>query len=132
MANGGEIDLGFDDLPEQIERQPYALTIPWLAKKLACSPQLLYRMADKGKLPTFKIGSLIRLSPRATAAWLRTRQCGAIPKTTLTAKLKSGSAASQSFEMQVPRASAVSPQKAKRRQQAAHCTNLSAGGGRRD
>jgi len=80
MASGGEIDWGFDDLPEQIERQPDALTIPWLAKKLACSPQLLYRMAEQGKLPTFRIGSLIRLSPAATAGWLRTRRCGTTPR----------------------------------------------------
>ena len=132
MGNGGEIYSGQSDLPEQIERQTDALTIPWLAKKLTCSPQLLYKMAEKGKLPSLRIGSLIRLSPAATAAWLRTRQCGTIPKTTLAAKGNSGAAASQSFEMQVPRGSASLPQKANRKQQAARRTNFASGGGRRD
>jgi excisionase family DNA binding protein len=129
MAYCGEIDFSPADLPEQIERQRDALTIPWLAGKLSCSPQLLYRMAEKGKLPSFRIGSLIRLSPAATAAWLRTRQCGTIQKTTLAAKGKSGSAASQSFEMQVPRTNTSLRQKANQKQQAARRTNLSAGGG---
>lgn len=132
MANGGEIDSGFDDLPEQIERQPDALTIPWLAKKLACSQQLLYRMAETGKLPSFRVGSLIRLSPVATAAWLRTRQCGAIPKTAFAAKGKSGAAAFQSCEMKAPRSSAGLPHDANRKKQAALRINLNPGGDRCD
>ena len=80
MANCGEIDLEFEDLPNQIERQPDAITIPWLAKKLNCSPQHLYKMAEAGTLPSYRIGSLIRLSPTSIAAWLRTRQCGPISK----------------------------------------------------
>ena len=80
MAERDDINV-IEDLPEQIERQRDALTIPWLAKKLSCSSQLLYGMAEAGKLPCIRIGSLIRLSPVATAAWLRTRQCGHIPKT---------------------------------------------------
>lgn len=131
-AGGGEIDFGFDDLPEQIESQPDALTIPWLARKLTCSPQLLYRMAETGKLPSFRIGSLIRLSPAATAAWLRTRQVGPILKASAHAKGKSGAAAPPSFEMQVPRSSASFLQKAKQKQEASHRVNFSAGGGRCD
>jgi hypothetical protein len=131
-ANGGEIDWGFDDLPEQIERQPDALTIPWLAKKMTCSPQLLYRMAETGKLPSFRIGSLIRLSPAATAAWLRTRRVGPILKASSHAEGKPGAAAPRSFEMQVPRSSASFLQKGKRKQQGAHRTNHSARGGHCD
>lgn len=85
MAERDDIDL-IGDLPEQIERQRDAITIPWLAKKLSCSSQLLYGMAEAGKLPSIRIGSLIRLSPVATAAWLRSRQRGKIPKTSASGK----------------------------------------------
>lgn len=121
MSNGGEIDLGQSDLPEQIESQTDALTIPWLAKKLSCSPQLLYRMAERGQLPSLRIGSLIRLSPAATAEWLRTRQCGTIRKTSFAARGRSGHATSQAQEILMPRPTATLRQKS-------HRANLSAGG----
>lgn len=64
------------DLPDQIERMNHALTIPEYAEILSCSSKQLYKLASTNRLPHYRIGSLIRLSPRDAAQWLRSRRCG--------------------------------------------------------
>ena len=64
------------DLPELVERYTRALTIPELAVIVTCSDKELYRLAAVGLLPHYRIGSLIRLSPKETAQWLRSRRVG--------------------------------------------------------
>jgi len=128
-ANGDEFSLGPSYLPEQIERQTDALTIPWRTKKLTFSPNLLYRMAETGKLPSFRIGSLIRVSPAATAVWLRTMQCWPILKTSSHTKGQPGAVISLSFEKLVPRTTASLLHKSERKQKRVNRKNRSVGGG---
>jgi excisionase family DNA binding protein len=64
------------DLPELIERRSRALTIPDLAEIVTCSDKQLYKLAAAGLLPHYRVGSLIRLSPKETAQWLRSRRVG--------------------------------------------------------
>jgi hypothetical protein len=40
---------------------------------LQCSEDALYKQIKKGKLLAFRIGTCIRLCPRTTADWLRSR-----------------------------------------------------------
>lgn len=61
------------DLIDEVESQEGAITIDWLASKLNVSPKLLYKMASRGSLPAFRVGSLVRLDPKTTADWLRQR-----------------------------------------------------------
>ena len=77
---GDQIQYGDEglDLPELIEKHARALTIPDLAGYMACSDKQLYKLAAAGLLPHYRIGSLIRLSPRETAQWLRSRRVGLI------------------------------------------------------
>lgn len=64
------------DLPELVERYTRALTIPELAAIADCSDKELYKLASAKLLPHYRIGSLIRLSPKETAQWLRSRRVG--------------------------------------------------------
>jgi excisionase family DNA binding protein len=61
------------NLPDEIESQEGAIKIEWLAKKLNISKKTLYQMAQRGRLPVFRIGSSIRLNPKTVADWLRKR-----------------------------------------------------------
>lgn len=65
------------DLPELVEKYTRALTIPELATIASCSDKELYKLASAKLLPHYRIGSLIRLSPKETAQWLRSRRVGA-------------------------------------------------------
>jgi len=56
---------------EQIEQHEGAMTVEELALILNCSSKTLYKSIKKGKLPSIRIGSLIRLCPQTVAEWLR-------------------------------------------------------------
>jgi len=58
---------------DQIEQREGAMTVEELALILNCSNKTLYRTIKKGKLPSIRIGSLIRLCPQTVAEWLRSR-----------------------------------------------------------
>ena len=60
-------------IAEEIEQWQGAMTVEDLALILKCSKKTLYKRIKKGKLPTIKIGTLIRLCPQIVAAWLRSR-----------------------------------------------------------
>jgi len=60
-------------LCEQIENFDRALTAPQLAKLLAVDRATVYRAAQAGTLPCFRIGSAVRFEPRAVARALRER-----------------------------------------------------------
>jgi excisionase family DNA binding protein len=60
-------------ISEQIERFDHALTAPQLAKLLAVDKATVYRMAQDGTLPCFRINSAVRFDPRAVARALRER-----------------------------------------------------------
>lgn len=60
-------------LPDQIERIPHALTAAELAQWLAVSRITVFKLAKRGTLPSFRIGSCVRFSPVTIARWLRVR-----------------------------------------------------------
>jgi len=56
---------------EQIERREGAMTGEEFALILNCSSKTLYKSIKKRKLPSIRIGGLIRLCPQTVAEWLR-------------------------------------------------------------
>ena len=58
---------------ESIENYGRALKVEELAQLTAISSKTLYRMIAAKKFPAFRIGGCIRLEPKATADWLRSR-----------------------------------------------------------
>jgi excisionase family DNA binding protein len=50
-----------------------AWTVPELAKLLSLSKGEVYQQIKSGKLPAIKIGTNIRLCPKITSEWLRSR-----------------------------------------------------------
>jgi excisionase family DNA binding protein len=61
------------NLPDEIESQKNAINVEWLATKLNVSPKTLYKMAKRGRIPSFRIGYSVRFNPKAVADWLRRR-----------------------------------------------------------
>jgi excisionase family DNA binding protein len=60
-------------LIESIAARKNALTVEGLAELLNCSEEKLYKDVKKGKIPHFKLGSMIRFDPQKIAAWLQER-----------------------------------------------------------
>jgi excisionase family DNA binding protein len=58
---------------EIIENYGRALTVDELAELTRVSTQTIYRHIKAKKLPAYHIGTLVRLDPKATAEWLRSR-----------------------------------------------------------
>lgn len=58
-------------LAEQIAARRRALTIRDLAELLGVSPTTIYDQARDGRLPAIRIGSAIRIDPKAAAEWVR-------------------------------------------------------------
>jgi excisionase family DNA binding protein len=58
-------------LVEQIERTGHALTADDLAKLLSMSRITIFKHAKAKCIPSFRIGSSVRLCPNAVAKWLR-------------------------------------------------------------
>lgn len=62
-----------DTLADTIEKSSRALTASELAKFLSVNKLTIYRQAQAGRLPHFRLGTCIRFDPRVIAAWLRDR-----------------------------------------------------------
>ena len=60
-------------LAEYLQNLDRCLTVPELARLLNIHKITLYRMAQSGRLPSFRVGAAVRINPRAAAAWLRER-----------------------------------------------------------
>ena len=58
-------------LPDQIERIPHALTAVELAGLLAVSRITIFKLAKRGTLPSFRVGTCVRFCPTAISRWLR-------------------------------------------------------------
>jgi excisionase family DNA binding protein len=59
-------------IPEQVESFGRALTAADLSKILAVNKLTIYRLAQRGTLPHFRVGATcIRFDPRTTADYLR-------------------------------------------------------------
>jgi len=63
-----------NDLPEIIRRKRHAWTADDLAALLGVSAKYLYKQVRAGRLPAYKLGSMLRFNPMTTAAWLQSRQ----------------------------------------------------------
>lgn len=48
-----------------------ALTAKEVAELLNITPDMIYKHAKQGRIPSFKVGSYVRFDPKALAAWLR-------------------------------------------------------------
>lgn len=66
-------------LADQIAAMQQALTVEQLATLLHCSKKTLYKMIQRGTLPHFRVGTMVRLDPEVTAHWLRSRRAGKRP-----------------------------------------------------
>jgi excisionase family DNA binding protein len=58
-------------LADRIERFGRAMTATQLAALLAVSRIIIYKLAKKGRIPSFRVGTCVRFCPKAIAAWLR-------------------------------------------------------------
>lgn len=64
------------DIPTRLERMTEALTAPELARILGMGRTVVYEMASAGRIPHFRIGTMIRFDPVQIAQWLRERVIG--------------------------------------------------------
>lgn len=48
-----------------------ALTAREVATLLNVSPDMIYKHAKQGRIPSFKVGSYVRFDPKVLATWLR-------------------------------------------------------------
>ena len=62
-----------EGLIEIVAERREAWTVPQLAKLLSLSKGEIYEQVKAGKLPAIKIGTSIRLCPKLTSQWLRSR-----------------------------------------------------------
>jgi len=60
-----------ETLADSIEKFGRALTASELAKFLSVNKLTIYRRAQAGTLPHFRVGTCVRFDPRTVAAWLR-------------------------------------------------------------
>jgi len=44
-----------------------------LASVLAVSRIVIYKLAQRGRIPSFRVGTCVRFDPRAVANWLRSQ-----------------------------------------------------------
>jgi excisionase family DNA binding protein len=58
-------------LAVELEKLPHALRASELANMLSTSKMTIYRLVEKGAIPYFRVGGLIRFDPQAIADWLR-------------------------------------------------------------
>jgi len=58
-------------LPDQIERIPHALKAAEVATLLAVSRITVFKLAKRGRIPCFRIGTCVRFDPKQIAQFLR-------------------------------------------------------------
>jgi hypothetical protein len=70
-----------DDLASVLESRQEALKVEEFAHLLKTSTKFMYKQFRQGLLPAYRAGSLIRLDPKTTANWLRSRMTVPAPQT---------------------------------------------------
>jgi len=60
-------------LADQIARCEGALTAKRLSQYLSIAPVTLFKLAQRGAIPSFRVGTCVRFCPAAIARWLRER-----------------------------------------------------------
>jgi excisionase family DNA binding protein len=58
-------------LADHIEQTGHALTATELAPLLSISRVTVFKYARAGRIPSFRIGTLVRFDPSAVARWIR-------------------------------------------------------------
>lgn len=58
---------------ESLEQMEGAITADPLARLLGLSKITVYKLAAKGRIPCFRVGSAVRFDPVAVAQWLEQR-----------------------------------------------------------
>jgi excisionase family DNA binding protein len=58
-------------LADRIERMGRALTATELAEMLTVSRITIFKLAKRGRIPSFRIGTCVRFDPHSVARWLR-------------------------------------------------------------
>jgi excisionase family DNA binding protein len=58
-------------LADHIEGFGRALTVAQLSALLSVSRIIIYKLAKKNRIPSFRVGTCVRFDPRAVANWLR-------------------------------------------------------------
>ena len=58
-------------LASELEKMSRALRASELAIILSTSKMTIYRLVERGAIPYFRVGGLIRFDPQAIADWLR-------------------------------------------------------------
>lgn len=54
-----------------LERRDNALKAPEIARLLGVTRQQVYKMAARGTIPSFRVGTAVRFDPGLIADWLR-------------------------------------------------------------
>lgn len=62
-----------DDLAKIVESKHGAWQCQEFADLLEVSAKFVYNEVKRGSLPAYRIGSMLRLDPKAAAMWLRSR-----------------------------------------------------------
>jgi excisionase family DNA binding protein len=61
------------NLIEQLESRTGAMKVSELCELLGVDDKHVYRMAARGKLPSFHVGGSVRFDPQEVANWLRSK-----------------------------------------------------------
>ncbi len=64
------------NLVDRIARRKSALTAAEVAVLLACSYAHVCKMAKQGRIPSYRIGGMVRFDPVALSSWLQSRSMG--------------------------------------------------------
>lgn len=56
-----------------VESKRAGWTVEQFARLLEVSAKFVYKQVKQGALPAYRVGSMIRLDPKAAASWLRSR-----------------------------------------------------------
>jgi excisionase family DNA binding protein len=58
-------------IADHIEKIGHALTAEELSQILSVSKKTIFKQAQAGRIPSFRIGTCVRFDPPAVAEWLR-------------------------------------------------------------
>ena len=64
-------------IPDALASIGRAITAAELADLLSLNKLTIYRLAKRGKIPSFRIANCVRFDPRAVAEYLRKHSIGA-------------------------------------------------------
>jgi excisionase family DNA binding protein len=85
------------NLVEQLEARNGAMKVSELSELLGVDDKHVYRMAARGRLPSFRVGGAVRFDPQEVANWLRSKygtEGGVHKRTPRGASLKQGETSS--------------------------------------